>query len=86
MASATQWSDLFCIGWGNLRHEECEHKDCPVVLTKETVNESAIAPSILALGRRFPLVCPCECRVCRRAWWAAGRPILKNGKIVTTLI
>ena len=28
------------------------------------------------------LVCPCECKACRRAWWAAGRPIVRDGAVV----
>lgn len=76
---------LFCIGWGNLRPGDgSTHMNCPVVLTREKVIESAIADELLASGKPFPMVCPCECRSCGRAWWEAGRPILRNGKIVTS--
>ena len=76
-------SALFCIGWGNLLlRDGSTHTDCPVVLTRETVFESAIAAELLASGREFPMVCPCECKVCKRAWWDARRPIVRDGKIV----
>ena len=74
-------TDLFCIGWGSLAGET--HTDCPVILTKDSVYESAIASELLASGRDFPMVCPCECKTCKRAWWAAGRPIHKDGTIIT---
>jgi len=67
----------FCIAWGPIRPERHIHLDCPVVL--HSAESSAIA-----LEGPFPRICPCDCRTCKRAWWAQGRPILRNGKIVTT--
>jgi hypothetical protein len=83
----TKWPDLFCIGWGKLRlKDDGTHKSCPVVfLTSESTWESAIKGDLLASGRSFPMVCPCDCKTCKRAWWEAGRPILKDGAIITTL-
>ena len=68
---------LICIAWGEL-----PHPDCPVVV------ESAeqVAPHVLAqLPQlpKLPAVCPCECRTCKDAWWAARRPIIRDGKVVT---
>jgi hypothetical protein len=75
--------DRFCIGWGRLIvRDGGSHSDCPVVLTKDMVYESAIAAELLASGRVFPMVCPCDCKTCKRAWWAKGRPIIRDGKIV----
>jgi hypothetical protein len=76
--------NLFCIGWGNLRPSDGHaHMDCPVViLTKDDAWESAIAVELLASGRTFPMVCPCDCRVCKEAWWKAGRPIVRDGSII----
>ena len=82
--SSSFQANLYCIGWGHLQLGEGSiHADCPVVLTKERVGESAVASELLASGKAFPMVCPCECSNCGKAWWAAGRPILKDGKIVT---
>lgn len=75
----------FCIGWGKIRPGEGNaHMDCPVVLTEDTVYQSAISAELLTNAKQFPMVCPCECQTCKRAWWAKGRPILKDGKIVTS--
>jgi hypothetical protein len=78
-------SDRFCIGWGKLLPSDGGiHLNCPVVLTREKVGESAIAAKLLASGQSFPMVCPCECQTCSRAWWDAGRPIHKDGAIITS--
>lgn len=78
-------SDLYCIGWGNLLPEDGgTHMNCPVVLTKDSVHESAIASELLSSGQSFPMVCSCDCKICKRAWWEEGRPIIRMGKIVTT--
>ena len=85
--SVPYWEDpeFFCVGWGLPRKGEgSTHLDCPVVLTAEKVRESAIADELLAGGKSFPMVCPCECKTCKRAWWDKGRPIVKDGKIITS--
>ena len=28
------------------------------------------------------MVCACECHVCKRAWWAQGRPLIREGSII----
>ena len=33
-------------------------------------------------GKTFPIVCPCECFTCSRAWSRDGMPIVRDGKIV----
>lgn len=30
----------------------------------------------------LPVVCLCDCTSCKRAWFADGRPIIRNGEIV----
>jgi hypothetical protein len=67
---------LVCIAWGALWVHELEHVDCPVIL--ENAAESAVAVKV-----DLPALCPCECRTCKRAWWAKGRPLVRDGKIVT---
>jgi len=63
-----------CIAWGT----EHPHPDCPVVL--HDVAESA--GGVLHIPGPLPRVCPCECRTCRRAWWAQGRPrVMPDGSI-----
>ena len=51
-----------------LTQSDClwEHEDCPVVVR---VNGAL-------------KVCACECKPCKRAWFADGRPILRSGAIV----
>ena len=45
----------YCIGWGALRGEEGSiHMDCPVVLTRDTVWQSAVADELLAGQEQFP--------------------------------
>lgn len=68
----------FCIGWGRLFGSVQTHPDCPVVLLDNS--ESAVSLD----GFAFPVVCPCECRVCKRAWWASDRPRISNGQIETS--
>ncbi len=41
------------------------HQACPVVL----------------YDRGQYLVCQCECRPCKRRWWNAGRPVVRDGKL-----
>jgi hypothetical protein len=42
------------------------HPDCDVVVVVSGV----------------PRVCPCECRTCKRAWFDAGQPIVRDGNVV----
>jgi len=55
-----------CITHGPIQAGELVHSSCNVVVSR----------------RDGPKVCTCECRACKRAWWAQGRPILRDGKIV----
>jgi hypothetical protein len=60
---------LTCILWGELAGLGLLiHPTCPVI-------ESGDPP-------RPPRVCSCECQTCKRAWWAQGRPIVRDGQIV----
>lgn len=68
----------FCIAWGPLEPGLSVHPDCPVVLHSPA--GSAISSALQ--GSPFPRVCPCECQICKRAWWAAGRPVNQDGEIV----
>lgn len=65
-----------CAVWG-LR-DELGHHDCPVIVNHpgEGVQGSP------ARTAKLPMVCKCECRECKRAWWDKGRPVLREGKIV----
>lgn len=64
-----------CVCWP----DDCDHDGCAVILRDAADADrypSGARPS------QFPAVCPCDCRECRRAWWDARRPIVRNGKIV----
>lgn len=69
-------SDRDCACWGPLIEGEIEHADCDVIVQHpgQCVSELRAGP--------FPRVCGCECTTCKRAWWRAGRPILREGAIV----
>lgn len=41
-------------------------KDCPVVVERDGA----------------PIVCPCDCRGCERAWFAMKQPVVRDGKLV----
>jgi len=69
-------AELVCIAWGALQGYEREHFDCPVIL------ESAVSAAV-PVTVELPALCPCECRTCKRSWWAMGRPLVRDGKIVT---
>jgi hypothetical protein len=51
--------------------------DCPVIV--RSADEGAEG-SPARIGP-LPIVCDCECHTCKRAWWSAGRPLLRDGKI-----
>lgn len=69
-----------CITWGGPpRNPQLVHGDCFVVATKESIKDNRPA---LPIKGPLPQVCPCECQTCKRAWWAYGRPIIRDGKIV----
>lgn len=55
-----------CVAWGRL----------------PTVDIVVGHESCPVLGADPLSVCPCECTTCKRAWWAAGRPIIRDGAIV----
>lgn len=71
---------LTCAAWGALGPGEFKHLDCPVIV-REAAQACAGKPPIPG---PLPQVCPCECFTCKRAWWAAGRPILHADGSVTT--
>lgn len=69
-----------CACWGPLSSGEHQHMNCDVIVTADHPG----AASNSAPGRKgpWPVVCGCECGVCKRAWWAKGRPIVREGVIV----
>lgn len=70
--------NLTCIAWGDLRQDKAgrlSHHDCPVVVTSPT---SCAVPVTVPL----PAICGCGCRVCKDAWFAEGKPISKDGRII----
>ncbi len=52
--------------------------DCPAVVRAET--EGCLGSPARCCP--LPMVCTCECHTCKRAWWAAGRPLIRDGQIV----
>jgi hypothetical protein len=70
----------WCPAWGELREGEHSHTDCPVVVDEDNAGEVA-RPSELA-GKTLPVVCPCECSTCSRAWASGGMPILRGGEVI----
>ena len=76
--SVSNANRLTCAVWGPLDEGRLVHMDCPVVVTQahEGVTGSR------ARTEELPIVCDCECSTCKRAWWNAGRPILKDGQIL----
>lgn len=52
--------------------------DCPVIVH----SASEGAPGSPACVGPLPMICPCECHTCKRAWVAAGRPLLRNDTII----
>lgn len=69
-------SDTICSTWGDNQ----EHMDCEVVVTADTARRCVLG-SPGQVGP-WPVVCPCECRACKRAWWRAGRPVVRDGAVV----
>jgi hypothetical protein len=67
-----------CIAWGSL-DEAGHHQGCPVVFESEVDRKSYPQSQAPA---SYPVVCPCECRDCQRAWWGQGRPIVRDGRVV----
>ena len=78
MSDTSDKSHLVCAVWGPLRHGRVVHMDCPVIVREPL---EGIAGSAARTGP-LPMVCGCECQTCKRAWWARGRPVLKDGAIV----
>ena len=69
-----------CIAWGGPpKPPQLDHTDCFVVATDESIKNDCPA---LPIKGDLPQVCPCECSTCKRAWWAAGRPMVRKGKVV----
>ena len=66
--------------WGRLRaHERC-HTDCPVVVVETGVRELSDPREVA--GCRLPLVCPCECWTCKKAWVGDDMPVVRDGEVV----
>ena len=80
-------NDKWCPGWGELGagylKDSRAHTDCPVVVTEENRHECARAGQLV--GKTLPIVCPCECHTCSRAWSRDGMPIVRDGKVVRHL-
>ena len=84
----------FCCWWGFDCNEGValiDHVDCPVdgYVDSAALRRFNTDPAFVALWRYQaqidgvePLVCSCECTVCKRAWIQAGRPIVSAGKVV----
>lgn len=68
-------ADRTCPAWGPLADGELAHPSCPVMVT------SAAQVSAVVRIDSYPFVCPCDCRVCKRAWWARGRPRVRGKDI-----
>ncbi len=69
---------LFCVAWGQLTNRG--HMDCPVVVTYPGQVISELRDR---LKDKMPVICDCDCTTCDRAWWAKGRPTLReDGKVV----
>jgi hypothetical protein len=67
----------WCPTWGVLRGQPY-HTDCLVVVDESNKGECARAGQLEK--KILPIVCPCECWTCKRAWSADGMPIIRNGK------
>ena len=86
----SQDNSTTCLFWGSLSDWQrgAGHLNCDVILTKKNLrgcvrnNETAESTAQIADGKVEALVCGCECTTCKRAWFAAGRPLIKDGKIV----
>lgn len=54
--------------------------NCPVIVTDNSELSGGSA-GVDPTGP-VPRVCPCECKTCRQAWWDAGRPFVRDGKVI----
>jgi len=72
----------YCIAWMHEPPPEALLDDCPScrVVTHAPANPRGGTDFHAPSG--LPRVCPCECQTCKRAWWADGRPIVRDGEIV----
>ena len=75
-------ADLHCISWGPLGKpgapDSLVHMDCAVIVADE---EQARRQAVRVPGP-YPKVCPCDCQTCKRAWWADGRPMVRDCVVV----
>lgn len=65
-----------CAFWGELADWQDKHLDCGVIVDKKNIGSTVIKMQ----NQKIPTVCMCECRTCKRAWEAAGRPTSANLK------
>jgi hypothetical protein len=65
---------LTCLFWGRLEHGQYNHPDCGVVMMN--AGEARVPVTV-----PLPAICPCECSVCKRAWWKAHRPRIEDGNV-----
>ena len=72
--------ESWCPTWGSLRDGNKSHMDCLVVVDES--NRFSCADADQLAGKTLPIVCPCECWTCKRAWSADGMPIVRDGKVV----
>lgn len=70
---------LICIAWGPPK-DGSDHMDCPVFVA----HESQVTSSRRQELGKLPALCECDCLTCKRAWWDMGRPMQRDGKIVTS--
>lgn len=68
--------DTWCPFWGDITPGAYVHMDCGVVL--EHRDSSAVGPALANMNAKLPLVCLCDCRTCKRAWFADGQPIQQD--------
>lgn len=68
-------ADLKCISWGDLEKWQYVHMDCAVIV--ESAEDAA--NQAVRVKPPYPKVCPCDCKNCKRAWWAMGRPVVRDG-------
>ena len=61
--------DLNCVTWGELDTGRHAHMDCVVVVTREKLPSVTPEQARRLAAGPLPIVCPCECHVCKRAWW-----------------
>lgn len=61
-------SSLICEAWGPLESYELEHVRCPGIIRNDVKTFKPLAK---------PIVCGCECKTCKRAYWMNGRPIVQ---------